>query len=454
MVGGGISGLAAAWRLTRGDDPPEVTVIEASAQVGGKLRLGRVGGLTVDVGAESVLARRPEAVALMRELDLEVVHPEPRSASIVTRGALHRMPAGTVMGVPADHAAVAALAGLLTGDELARAAHETITPPVEDDVDVASWVAGRVGRPVVDRLVEPLLGGVYAGHADELSLEATVPALWQRAVRGEALIGEHRTVNAGPGPVFAGLRGGVGRLPLVLSERLRQAGVTVTTGTTVRELTRTGSGWRLETGPAPRPAFVEADEVVLAVPPAAAAKLLARESPLASSRLGGVRAASVVVIAAAVPRAQWAGIEGSGLLVPPVEGTAVKAATFSSAKWAWVSEDSDLVVVRLSLGRAGEEHTLQRDDAELTDRALADLRAMLGRPVEPVDTLVQRWGGALPQYTVGHRERIEGVRAAVGKLPGLTVCGAVFDGVGIPACIAAADRAVRDLFGKRENGES
>jgi oxygen-dependent protoporphyrinogen oxidase len=461
VVGGGISGLAAAWRMHRTSPATEVMVLEGAAQVGGKLRLGEVGGLRVDVGAESVLARRPEAVALIREAGLgaDLVHPVATSASVLARGVLHRLPAGTVMGVPGSRAALPALAGLLTAPEVERVAAEpTIdAPAVLDDVDVASWVAGRMGPAVVDRLVEPLLGGVYAGHADQLSLQATVPALWQRAHRGGPLLpdGERdgkqgrqdgeQGVPAAAGPVFAGVRGGVGRLALTLAERLSGEGVPVRTGTTVRGLRRTATGWRLELGPASAPEFVDAEAVILAVPPAAAARLLAPDVPAAAAQLSGIETASVAVVAAALPADQLAGLTGSGLLIPPVEGTAIKAATFSSVKWDWISGRDDPLIVRLSLGRAGEEVTLQRTDDELVALAIGDLSGVLGRRLRPIDARVVRWGGGLPQYAVGHVARIERLRSAVAAAGRLAICGAVLDGVGIAACVAAADRAVADL---------
>jgi oxygen-dependent protoporphyrinogen oxidase len=492
VIGAGISGLAAAWRLSRTPGAAEVIVLEGSAQVGGKLRVGEVGGLTVDVGAESVLARRPEAVALIGEVGLgsDLVHPVATTASVLARGALHALPTGTVMGVPGSRAALPGLLGLLTGPEVDRVAAEPsiAAPALLDDVDVASWVAGRMGRAVVDRLVEPLLGGVYAGPAGGLSLQATVPALWQRAHQGGPLLDgeaptreparepgtepgiepgtepgiepgtepgiEPGTEPAG-GPVFAGVRGGVGRLPVTLAERLIADGVQVRTGTTVRGLRRTATGWRLETGPASAPEFLEADAVILAVPPAPAARLLATEVPAAATQLAGIETASVAVVAAAIPADQLAGLTGSGLLIPPVEGTAIKAATFSSAKWGWISRAGDPLVVRLSLGRAGEEVTLQRTDDELAALAVADLATVLGRTLRPIDTRVVRWGGGLPQYAVGHLARIERLRAGVAAAGGLAICGAALDGVGVAACVAAADRAVADLLESlRSRGET
>ncbi len=473
VIGGGISGLAAAWRLSR-SATTEVIVLEGSAQVGGKLRLGEVGGLRVDVGAESVLARRPEAVALIAEAGLgsELVHPVATSASVLARGVLHRLPPGTVMGVPGSRAALPGLLGLLTGPEVDRVAAEpTIdAPALQEDVDVASWVSGRMGRAVVDRLVEPLLGGVYAGPADRLSLQATVPALWQRAHQGGALLEADDTAVptlesvAASGPVFAGIRGGVGRLPITLAQRLMEAGVQVQTATMVRGLRRTPTGWRLETGPASAPDFLDADAVILAVPPAPAARLLAADVPTAAAQLSGIETASVAVVAAAIEAEQLAGLTGSGLLIPPVEGTSIKAATFSSNKWDWVSGAGDPLVVRLSLGRAGEEATLQRTDDELASLAVADLATVLGRSLRPIDTRVVRWGGGLPQYAVGHLARIERLRSAVAAAGGLAICGAALDGVGVAACVAAADRAVADLLanlgtadlgaGRRTRGET
>jgi oxygen-dependent protoporphyrinogen oxidase len=457
-VGGGISGLVAAWRLATVPSPPRVVVLEQSPRLGGKLLVGEVGDVAIDLGAESVLARRPEAVDLFDELGLgaDVVHPRTSSASVVRGGRLHPLPAGTLMGVPGRPEA---LTGLLTPEEVERVAAEPTLPvtPVDDDVDVASWISGRVGPAVVDRLVEPLLGGVYAGRADRLSLRGTIPQLWRAARAGGSLLAAVREATAATpsgAPVFAGLAGGVGRLPLVLASRLAALGVEIRTGVTVRELERTPTGWRLLTGPVPAPEEVGADAVVLAVPPAPAARLLRVVAPLAGAELARVTTASVALVAALVPRGTLAELPGSGVLVPPVEGHPVKAATFSSAKWGWVDAlDSRHVVVRVSLGRVGEEAVLQRDDAELAALAVADLGDLLGRELRPVATRVVRWGGALPQPAVGHIEAMQRVEAAVAGVPGLAVCGAVIGGVGIPACIDTAGAAAgRTAEGLREPG--
>ena len=458
VVGAGISGLAAAWKLATGPRPPRVIVLEATDLVGGKLRVGTVGPLELDLGAESVLARRPEAVELIRAAGLTglLTHPATTRANVVRDGVLHPLPAGTLMGVPGD---LGTLAGLLTPAEVARVAAEPGLPsaPLEHDVDVASWVSGRVGPAVVDHLVEPLLGGVYAGHARSLSLQVTVPALWQHARAGGSLLAAVRALVGGgpasepaasPAPVFAGVVGGLGRLPLALAQRLAEHGVQVRTRSTVRGLERTATGWRLLIGPAPAHAHLDVDAVVLAVPAAPAARLLAGPSPAAAAELAGVEAASVAVVATVLERRALAGLPGSGVLVPPAEGRPVKAMTFSSAKWGWVDAlDPELAVVRLSLGRHHEEAVLQRDDEELTALAVADAADLLGRPLRPVASRVVRWGGSLPQPAVGHADRIARLRATVALLPGIAVCGAALDGVGIPACIAAARLAADTVAG-------
>lgn len=439
VVGGGIAGLVAARDLAAAGR--DVLLLEASPQVGGKLRTAEVAGLTVDVGAEAMLARRPEGVALAAEVGAEVLHPTAASSAVWSRGALRPMPR-SLMGVPFDLDQLAA-SGVLSADGVARASVETVSE-IDDDVSVGDLVAARLGDELVDRLVEPLLGGVYAGHARRLSAAAAVPQLVAMARRG-GLLEQAAAVPASTAPVFASLPGGMGRLPALVRDA---GGFDVRTSATVRALRRTPSGWALTVGPTTHAETIGTDEVVLATPPAATARLLADEVPDAASELGSIATASVAVVtlvfrAADVPDAL---LDRSGFLVPPVERRAIKASTFSFAKWGWVRDlDPELVVLRTSLGRHGEEASLQAADDGLVRASLVDLAAMAGITAPPVDTHVQRWGGALPQYAVGHLDRVARVRAAVAGLPGLAVCGAAYDGVGIPAVIGSARRAVASL---------
>jgi protoporphyrinogen/coproporphyrinogen III oxidase len=437
VVGGGIAGLTAARELSGAG--LSVLLLEGSPDLGGKLRLGTVGGVRVDVGAESMLARRPEAVGLAAELGLDVVHPATGSTQLWTRGALRPLPR-TLLGVPLDLDALAAT-HVLSDDGLARARAETVLPLGPDDVSVAELLGSRLGHEVVDRLAEPMLGGVYAGHAANLSAAATAPQV-------VAMLREHGSLLAAAAalpapstaPMFAGLEGGLGLLPRALADA---GGFEIRTSATVRVLERTSSGFRLTVGSTRTPEVIETGRVVLAVPGPPGARLLADVAPEAAAELGAVDYASMAVITIAVPTLEVG--DSSGFLVPAVDGRRIKASTYSFNKWAWVGAASDLRILRASIGRHREEASLQASDEELVAHVVEDLSTATGQPIRPVDALVHRWGGALPQYAVGHLDRVARIRAAVAAVPGLAVCGAAYDGVGIPAVIASARRAAASV---------
>ncbi|MFF1469078.1 protoporphyrinogen oxidase [Streptomyces mirabilis] len=457
VIGGGIAGLAAAHRLL--DGGARVTVLEASDRVGGKLLPGEIAGARVDLGAESMLARRPEAVALAREVGLadRLQPPATATASLWTRGALRPMPKGHVMGVPGT---AAALSGVLSDEGLARIERDAELPRTEvgDDVAVGEYVAARLGREVVDRLVEPLLGGVYAGDAYRISMRLAVPQLFAALRTHVSLTEAVREIQAKAaaaqqtGPVFMGIEGGVGQLPLAVARSVRERGGEILTGATVTELRRAGDGgWRVVAGGR----VLHADGVVVAVPAGPAAALLRAEAPAAATELAGVEYASMALVTLAYRRADITLPEGSGFLVPPVDGHTIKASTFASRKWGWIAEENpDLLVLRTSVGRYGETEVLGRDDADLVDVSRHDLREATGLAAEPVATRVTRWDDGLPQYPVGHHTRVARVREHVAELPGLAVCGAAYDGVGIPACVASAYAAVDQLGGDRAGLEA
>jgi oxygen-dependent protoporphyrinogen oxidase len=435
VVGAGVGGLTAARDLVRAGR--DVLVLEGSPDVGGKLRRASVAGVVVDVGAEAMLARRPEGVALAADLGIDVVHPTSAASQVWSRGALRRLPR-SLMGVPFDLDDLAS-SGVLSPEGLARAGVERIGAAPAHDVSVGDLVAERLGDEVVERLVEPLLGGVYAGSARRISTAAAVPQLLAMARRG-SLLEQASTIVPSDAPVFAGIPGGMAQLTEVLA-----GGLEVRTSATVRSVVRAADGWRLTVGSAAAPETILARSVVLATPAAPTARLLDGVAPGAARDLATVEAASVAVVTLAFETAAVEALaDRSGFLVPPLEGRGIKASTFSFAKWDWVREAGDgLALLRTSLGRHGEEATLRAPDEALVQTSLAELAALAGITAEPVGTHVQRWGGGLPQYAVGHVDLVARVRAALP--PGIVVCGAAYDGVGIPAVIGSAHRAAVEL---------
>ncbi|MGW7428839.1 protoporphyrinogen oxidase [Streptomyces sp. NPDC054861] len=522
VVGGGIAGLAAAHRLATAG--VRVTLLEGGDRVGGKLLAGEIAGAPVDLGAESLLARRPEAVALATAAGLgdRLTAPATTTASVWSRGELIPMPKGHVMGVPSGGAAVA---GLLSDAGVRAVGRDLDLPPTEigDDIAIGAYVSERMGHEVVDRLVEPLLGGVYAGDAYRISLRAAVPALFEAARTHPTLSAAVRAVQqagaatpadaAGAatglgGSVFAGIQGGIGTLPAAVADAIRAAGGEILTHAPVTELRRVtaeesdahpgagnpdaaataglsaaaglasatvagaavasasaaarlaaaadggtpGTRWRIVAGDRVH----HADAVVLATPTWAAAALLADEAPAAAAQLDTVEYASMALVTFAFRRSDLrAALPGSGFLVPPVDGHTIKASTFSARKWQWVADAApDLFVLRTSVGRYGEEEQVHRDDADLVAASAKDLAAATGLAARPVATTVTRWIDGLPQYPVGHLDRVARAREAVAALPGLRLAGAAYDGVGIPACIASAHRAADELLADASAGRA
>jgi protoporphyrinogen/coproporphyrinogen III oxidase len=447
VVGAGISGLVAAYRLRcRLGPAATITVLEQRDRIGGVLRTVDLAGLPYDVGAEAYLARRPEVSALLAELGLAAqrVHPTAAAPSVRAAGVTVPLPAGTLLGVPTSRAR---LLGLLSADGAAAVAAEPGRPlrwEAGADVALGGLLRARFGDELADRLADPLLGGVYAGRVDTLGLRPTLPAVAAALDAGASSLTAAAdatvAVPAAPGPVFGALRDGFG---VLLDALAAAAGAELRLGATVRGLARRPAGWRLTLGPSTRESALDVDAVLFAVPAPALARLLSTVVPDGAAAAAEIELASSVVVALAFrgPDARTLP-PTSGALVAAGEPLSVKGVTHSSTKWAHLGSDG-LVRLRASLGRFGEAASLQVDDAELVARVRADLGTLTGITAEPVAAAVQRWGGGLPQYAVGHLDRV--ARIERGLPAGLAVAGAALHGVGVPACVGTAGAAANRL---------
>lgn len=439
VVGGGVTGLVAAFRLRQllGADA-EVTVVEAGSRLGGKLRTVSLGDGPVDVGAEAFIARRPEVAELIVELGIEdqLVHPAGRQPLLWSEGALHPLPTRTLMGIPSTAQSVA---GLVDADTLARITAEPTVPLDWDpsaDIDVATLVGVRFGEQVVRRSVDPLLGGVYSGLSDSIGVRAALPTLAAALDGGATSLTAAVTAalpTPSPGPVFGTLRDGYG----TLLDALRAAGRPRTIlDAAATGLRRDGDGWWLDP-------IGHVDGVVLAAPAPDMVGLVADAVPGLADAAAGIELASSAVVALALP--DDTGVpENSGILVATGESLGAKAFTLSSRKWPHLAE-RDVTLVRASYGRFGDAAVVDASDADLIAMARADLETVTGVSTVPVEAFVQRWRGGLPQYAPGHLDRVAAIESAVADIDGLEVAGAYLHGVGVPACVASATTAATRL---------
>jgi protoporphyrinogen/coproporphyrinogen III oxidase len=427
VVGGGIAGLAAAHDLTKAGH--EVVVHEASERVGGKLRTERFAGVQLDAAPDAFLARRPEALELCRELGLadDLRPPASGSSYIWSRGRLRPVPKGQVLGVPTDLVALAR-SGILSPAGAARAALEPVLPgePLVGDAAVGDVIRARFGEEVAARLVDPLIGGINAGHTDLLSIDAVAPQIAAAARRHRSLVRALKEQPPPqPGPVFLTHPGGMERLVDALVEAIESRGGEVRSGSAVTDLDD-----------------LDADGVVLAVPAPVAARLL--DGPVAAT-LADVAYSSVTLVTFAYPDAAVdRPLDASGFLVPRPEGLLMTACSWASTKWAHLAAPGRFLL-RVSAGRVGDDRALGMPDDAVVAQLRDELELTMGVRGEPIEVAVHRWPGAFPQYQPGHLDRVRGVLAELP--PHVALAGALLGGVGIPACIGTGRAAATRLLG-------
>jgi oxygen-dependent protoporphyrinogen oxidase len=443
VVGGGISGLTAAYRLREaaGHDAV-ITLFDPADRLGGILRTERIGGQPMDIGAEAFVRRRPEVPALLAELGLS-------GRQLTTTGVrpliysgqrLHPLPTETVAGIPSSAASVA---GLVDDATVARIDAEPSRPfgwQPGSDPTVAALVADRFGEQVVARSVDPLLSGVYAGSAATIGLRAGAPSVAAALDRGATGLTDavrHGLPPAGGGPVFGAIDGGY---QVLIDELVTRSGLRWVQAGADR-LERAERGWTLrdDTG-----AQWSADAVILAIPAPRLVPLLGDVAPRSAAAARRITSASSAVLALAVP-AETPFPQCSGVLVASGEPLRAKAVTLSTRKWGARGPNSAAQLLRLSFGRFGDDLAVTASDDQLLAWALADLAAVFGVAADPIEVRVRRWIDAMPQYGPGHADLVAEVRA--GLPPTLAVAGSYLDGIGVPACIAAAGRAVTGVVG-------
>jgi oxygen-dependent protoporphyrinogen oxidase len=459
IVGGGIAGLAAAYRLAgahrvadgTSSAGPRITLLEADERLGGKVRTEDFAGRPLDVGAEALLARVPAALDLCHELGLEHDLVAPASDQpYVWTDRLRPLPPRLMAGVPDGSQAVIG-SGILSPAGLARAGLDLIVParPLTADVSIGSLVRSRLGGQVLARLIDPLLGGIHAGSCDELSVRAVAPQLEAALRARRSLVRGLRALSEGSlltpaGPTFLTLSHGLEELVRTLRERLTD--VECRTRTVLQGLAPLpGGGARLTLAGGET---LSADHVILAVPAFAAAAVLTEACPAAAGELEVIPYASVATIALSYPVDAFdRPLAGSGFLVERDRGRMITACTWSSAKWPHLAGDT--VLLKCSAGHAANRSALDLDDEQLIRSVRADLDQAMSLRAAPLEERVFRFERAIPQYTVGHLERVARIDAALRQLPGVSLCGAAYRGVGVAACIrdgqAAADGVLAAL---------
>ena len=444
VIGGGITGLAAAYELHRRAVP--FTLLERSPRLGGVVRTDQVDGFTIDAGPDSLLVQKPAALALCREIGLAprlVSTLPPRTAFVVRHGVLHPLPPASVLGIPTRLGPLLST-GLLSWGGKARMAMELFVPRRTDTADesVASFFRRRFGTETVDCIADPLLAGIHAGDVERLSMQTLFPRLVDAerthgsVIRAFRQLRAARAATGNDDGMFRSLPGGLEELVSALVGRLPVAAIRRGVAATSID----GSG-PFRVG-ASHGDDVVARQVLLSVPAAVSATLLRPLDAELGQLCADIPHTSTATVALGYPRtAVHHPLSGTGFVVPRVEpGLSIMAGTWVSSKWPGRAP-RDLALMRGFLGGARDPDVLARADAELADMVHRDFSTLLGIDAEPSLRRVYRWPGLNPQHDVGHRDRVAAIDTRLARLPGLHLVGAAFRGVGIPDCVAAGRAA-------------
>jgi oxygen-dependent protoporphyrinogen oxidase len=438
IIGAGITGLAAAYELTRRRAP--FTVLDAARRSGGLVHTERSGGFTIDAGADSLLVQKPAAIQLCQELGLGprlMRSVSPRTAFVLRRGRLHALPSPSVLGLPTALTAIARY-DLLSWMARARLALEPLVPSRKHaDESVASFFRRRFGSSTVDLIAEPLLGGIHAGDIERLSMPSLFPRLVE-AERRPARVLHTLARNHQPAPdgLFRALRGGMSEMVTALESALPPGALRLDAAVTRVE--RTSSGWTVEAGGV----RTGATAVIVAAPAHAAAAFLQPVDAAVAQICATVPYVSTASVALGFRRTDILHpLAGSGFVVVRRDNDVrITACTWVSSKWEDRAPDGH-VLLRTFLGGAHDPGAVDTSDEALIDASVRDVAAVLKITAPPVFSRVYRWPNAGAQHNVGHRARMAGLAERLKSLPGLFVAGSGFDSIGIPDCVANGRRA-------------
>ena len=444
IIGAGIAGLASAYYLQKNSPETQILIFESESKTGGKLLTSPFAGVSIDEGADSFLTRVPWAVELCRDLGLEseLVSPSARTASLWIDGKLQQIPSPNVLGVPLEIESISE--GLLTPDALSHLDSNGI-PSLDlpdGDASIGQVIQSCIGLEVLERLVDPLIGGINAGRSDEMSCAVMAPQLLEAAHHPDGMLSRLKDLakNADPtAPVFHTHPEGMNRLVDALTKSLENSFKMVSP---VLNISRLGNKWLVETEKGPE----SVDGVVIATPASVTSNILEKTLPGPAQVFDSIEFASVVLVTFGYSRTDFeADSSQSGFLVPRSSQLFMTACSYSGSKWAHLRHP-ELEILRVSTGRIDDDRHLNMTDDEVINELRLDLNSTLGIESAPVDVRVTRWPNSLPQFPVGHADQMSALDAELGHCaPGMFFAGAIRHGVGIPACIRSGKEASQQL---------
>jgi len=460
IVGGGIAGLTAAYFLSKKilaeEFPAQIILLEADSVWGGKIRTERSEGFVIEGGPDTFLATKPQAVALCKELGLsERLHgtnPAQRSTYVLHNGRLLPLPEGLAMMIP-THFGSMATSRLLSWPQKARMGLDFLIPPapLNGDESLGGFISRRLGRGAYENLIEPLMSGIYAGDGDALSLASTFPSLRDMEVQHGGLVRgaiERKMEAARAGKQTQGSRSafltptlGLAEIVETLTAALRKNGVELRLGARVSRLSQLGVGYQLEL----QNETLHADGLVLAAPAYASGALLAEIDPGLSAELAGVPYVSTATISLAYRKEDLSSaLDGYGYVIPRREGRRALACTWTSTKFPHRAPDG-FALLRVFVGRAGQEQDIPWNETGLLTLARQELEMTLGIRANPVLSRVFIWEKAMPQYNLGHPQRLGRIDTALQRHPALALAGNGYRGIGIPDCIRSGESAAGQI---------